>query len=243
MLRVDYATGHEFDSTPKRVAVLPVGSLERHGDHLPLGTDTIEASFIAEQVAARLCAHLYPPIWYGSSRGLAVFPGTIDAGDEALYHYARAVLGSIASQGYKAIVVVNGHGGNSHALRLAAKHVAYEKDIPVIVVDWWRDVAQEKRGKLFQYPGHAGEDETSAMLYILPQHVDMSRATDHLAEPIGVPAYSPAIDKLLYPRGVLGKASLASADKGREWLEAVVDDIVSKVSTLLNRLEKYGEEG
>jgi len=229
-VRVWSIPGSRFDSLEKRLAVVPVGSLERHGDHLPLGTDTLEALYIAERVSEELCAHLFPPVWYGSSRGLARFPGTVDVGDDAFHEYVYRVLRGVASMGYRMVLAVNGHGGNSLALRLAAKRASYETGVPIAVVDWWSELAQEKRRQLFQYPGHAGEDETSAMLYIAPESVDMSKASDHVVETVPrLSVYSPRLEEMLYPRAVLGKATAASAEKGREWLEEVVKDLVKRI--------------
>ncbi len=237
-VRVWLLPGSKFDKLEKRIAIIPVGSVERHGDHLPLGTDTMEATYVAEKAADELCAHLFPPVWYGSSKGLARFNGTIDVGDEPLYAYICGILRSVASMGYRMIVAVNGHGGNTLALRLAAKKVSFEMGIPIVVVNWWSDLAQEKRRELFTYPGHAGEDETSAMLHIAPDTVDMPSASDHIVESIpSIAVYSPKLEEKLYPRAVLGKATLASAEKGRVWLEEIVKDLVTKVREVTKFLD------
>ncbi|HDI02009.1 MAG TPA: creatininase family protein, partial [Ignisphaera sp.] len=232
-VKVWLLSGSKFDSIDKKIAILPIGSIERHGDHLPLGTDTIEAMYIAERVAEKLCIHLFPPIWYGSSRGLRRFSGTIDIGDEPLYHYVYRVLLEIARHGYKLIVVLNGHGGNTQALRLAAKRASFDSGAAIAVINWWSEVAQDKRKELFKYPGHAGEDETSAMLYIAPETVDMSVARDHVVDiSIDIALYSPEIEELLYPYAVLGKATMASAEKGKIWIESVVEELSSKIKDI-----------
>jgi len=234
-------SGARFDESDKRIAVLPVGSFERHGDHLPLGTDTLEASYVAEKVAERLGAHLYPPIWYGCSRSLERFPGTVSVDEEHFRAYVEDVLRGIARNGYKLILVVNGHGGNTNVLKLAAKRVSSEVGVAIIVVDWWRDVAQDKRRQLFGSPGHAGEDETSAMLYIAPGSVDMDKAKDYEAPWFPkLSAYSPLLEEMLYPEAVLGRATRASAEKGREWLEAVVEEIVEATREIYDRLAGGG---
>ncbi|MET1128411.1 MAG: creatininase family protein [Thermoproteota archaeon] len=236
-VRVWLLPGSRYDSAEKSVAVLPVGSLERHGDHLPLGTDTILADHVARRVAERLGAHLFPPVWYGSSRGLRRFPGTIDVDDDAFEKYVASVLEEIVRNGYRFVLVINGHGGNSATLRRAAKRVAYRTGAVIVVVDWWRDVAQEERKRLFSSPGHAGEDETSAVLHVVPEAVDMAAASDYIPPDLPrINVYSPTVDEKLYPRAVMGSPSRASADKGRAWLEAVVSEIVEvfeKVKRLL----------
>jgi creatinine amidohydrolase len=72
------------------------------------------------------------------------------------------------------------HDGNSEVSRTAAIEVAYEMNTCILVVDWWKDVAQDKKRELFTYPGHAGENETSVMLHIAPELVGMSKAGKHI---------------------------------------------------------------
>ncbi|OYT48563.1 MAG: creatininase [Desulfurococcales archaeon ex4484_42] len=236
-IKVWLTPGSTFDGEERVIAVVPIGSIERHGDHLPLGTDTIEATYVAEEVARELGAHLYPPIWYGSSRGLRRFPGTIDVDENALMAYVESVLRGIVEQGYSVVLIINGHGGNTNVLRLVARKLAFETGKTFIVISWWVDVAQDVRSKLFTSPGHAGEDETSAMLCIAPETVDMTKAVDHEVAPPQITVYSPIIEEYLYPKAVRGRASRASREKGCEWLKAVINDIVNKVQNVLKLLK------
>lgn len=236
-------SGKRFDSELKLVAILPVGSVERHGDHLPIGTDTLEAEAVALMVSEKLGAHLFPPIWYGSSMGLKRFSGTIDVEPNAFHNYVKSVIREILRNGYSLVVVVNGHGGNSYILREVARGLAYDfKDRAIVVVDWWRDVAQKVRETLFEFPGHAGEDETSVMMYLTPNYVDMDSAKDHLyVTNIKVSTFSALVDEATYPEAVLGKATRASPEKGRQFLEAVAEDIaneIKKIQQVLRELSK-----
>lgn len=238
-------SGGKFDSEAKTLAILPVGSVERHGDHLPLGTDSIEAEAVSLAVADKTGAHVFPPIWYGSSLSLRRFNGTIDVDSSALYSYVKSVIREILRNGYILVLVVNGHGGNSHVLRAVAREVAYEyRDRAVLVVDWWRDVAQEVRASLFESPGHAGEDETSVMMYLTPNAVDMELARDYEAGvQIKITAFSEVIDEVLYPRALLGKATAASPEKGRALLEAVCEEISREVMRILDLVSRYSKTG
>jgi len=237
MCKVWLLNGHKYDLEEKKIAVIAVGSIERHGNHLPLGTDTIAASYIAEKAAEALGAHLFPPIWYGSCRSLRDFPGTIDVSSEILYLYLKEVLKGIAKNGYKVILVVNGHGGNSRAVTEAARAVTDEYDVAVIVTNWWVDLARDKLKELFTHPGHAGEDETSVMLAIAPETVDMGHAVDHIAEIPRLRVYSKKVEKALYANAVLGAATKASKEKGEELLKAAIDELVKLVKEII---EKYG---
>jgi len=228
-------SGGKYDKEQKRIAVIAVGSVERHGNHLPLGTDTIAASYIAEKVAEKLNAHLFPPIWYGSCRGLREFPGTIDVPSEVLYLYIKEVLSEISRNGYKVILVVNGHGGNSRAVAEAARAVANESDTAIIVTNWWVDLARDKLKELFKHPGHAGEDETSVMLAIAPDAVDMKNAQDNIAELPKLRVYSRKIEKELYRNAVLGAATQASREKGEELLKAAINELADLVKEIINK--------
>ncbi|AFZ70041.1 uncharacterized protein, putative amidase [Caldisphaera lagunensis DSM 15908] len=232
-------SGNKFDKLEKSIAIIPIGSLERHGDHLPLGTDTTEASYIAEEVAKKINAHLYPPIWYGSSIYLAKFPGTINVDSEAFKQYTFSVLKEIARNGYKLISIINGHGGNSSLLNIAAKEAAYSMNVTYIIIDWWKDVAQETRKKLFKEPGHAGDDETSAMLYIEGEDVDMKYAKDYVPSWIPkVSVQSPIIENYLYPNAVLGGATKGDKEKGRQWLESVIEEISKIIEDVYKLISK-----
>jgi creatinine amidohydrolase len=161
--------------------------------------------------------------------------------EESFATYVEGVLEGIVRQGYRLLVVINGHGGNTCVLRTVASRVSSRSDTAVIVIDWWRDVAQEVRRRLFKSPGHAGEDETSAMLYIVPEAVDMSKAIDYSA-PFAprIAVYSRRLTRLLYPEAVLGEASKASREKGEEWLNSVISEIVEIVRETYRAL--YGED-
>ena len=230
-------TGKEFEELKPKVAILPVGTVERHGDHLPLGTDNIVPVWIAEKVGSKLEGSIVlPAIRYGSSTSLAKFPGTINIRSDVFKEYVKNVLLEIARNGIDLIVVINGHGGNTRALQLAAKEVAYEVDATILVLNWWSDVAQEKRNELFRYPGHAGEDETSAIMAIRPDLVKMKYVKDHVAQYPPIKVYSKQIDEMLYPFAVNGKASLARPDKGVEFLNAVVNEIIQAINEIMRYL-------
>lgn len=231
-------TGKAFDSVRKEVAVLPVGSVERHGNHLPLGTDYIIPEYLARRVAEALGegAVVMPTVHYGVSTSLAHLPGTIDVGYVAFMAYVEAVLREAARNGFRAVLIINGHGGNTRALHIVAKRVAFDTGVKVGVVDWWRDVAQEVRERLFTAPGHAGEDETAAVLAVRPELVDIGSAE-------GGPSYSRVRVRFydrdetreLFAKGVTGDPRRADAGRGREFLDAVVKEIVEGVREALSR--------
>ena len=158
----------------KVVALLPVGSVEQHGPHLPLGTDYILADSICSLTAERakdagedlsdLKVLKLPPITYGLSSMWAAYEGTISVGTEAFAKYVGDVLRAVVRGGVKYVVIVNGHYGNSDALRLVARDIAEEVGGVIAVITLW-DLIGDVINKLFKTKFfHADEIETSLAL-------------------------------------------------------------------------------
>ncbi|MCE4626525.1 MAG: creatininase family protein [Desulfurococcales archaeon] len=233
--RLAELTGKQVDQADLSIALLPVGAIERHGNHMALGTDTYTAVHIAERVADEIGAVVLPPVWYGSCTAMRRHRGTFDIDMDALSNYVSEILREAWRNGVKLLVIINGHGGNTQALHYAAKSVSRQTGLAVTIIDWWRDVAREKRRELFSYPGHAGEDETSAMLAINKDLVDMESAEGAMVEYPPFKLYYQSKEEEIYAKAVTGDPSIASAEKGIEWLNAVVSEIVA----VIRELKKY----
>jgi mycofactocin system creatininase family protein len=200
------------------VLVVPLGSVEQHGHHLPLGTDTSVACAAAEATAASLDgALLAPPLAYGASGEHEGFPGTVSIGTEALtgllVEYGRS-----ACRWAGRVLVVNGHGGNLDALRSA---------VPLLRAEG-RDVAWFPCG----VPGgdaHAGRTETSLMLHVEPDRVLGEQAVPGVTTPIGalLPRLRAEGVRGVSPTGVLGDPTGASAEEGAALLAGLVERLVA----------------
>jgi creatinine amidohydrolase len=211
--------------------LIPVGSVEQHGPHLPLDTDTRIAVAVAERVAARLRGLLVaPPVAYGASGEHRGVPGTISCGTDAL-HLLLVELGRSADL-FAGVVFVNGHGGN---------HDAVSRAVTTLTGEQRRALAWSPR-----IPGgdaHAGRTETSLLLALAPEVVRLDAAeagnTSPLAELLprlrteGVAAVS--------SNGVLGDPAGASAAEGSTTLGALVDDAAAAIGPFCHACARESE--
>ncbi|TDD08874.1 creatininase family protein [Saccharopolyspora terrae] len=202
------------------VAVLPIGSLEQHGSHLPLVTDTVIACTIAREVAAARPVQLLPPVTISCSQEHAAWPGTVSISARTLHLVVTDVFESLRRSGVPKLVLVNGHGGN-YVLSNVVQEAGGDMALFPAARDW--DEAREAAG--VETPArsdmHAGEVETSILLHAHPDLVRPGYETgDHLADDrrhlltTGLPRYAES--------GVIGRPSLASARKGRDLLAGLV---------------------
>lgn len=200
--------------------VVPLGSVEQHGPHLPLDTDTRIAAAVADVVCERLGDSgilRAPDLNYGASGEHEGFAGTISIGHDAL----RGMLveyGRSACRWARRIVFVNGHGGNTRTLIDAVTRLRYEG----------RDAAWFPCA----FPGadaHAGFTETSVLLHVSPSLVDPARAAAGNREPVGalLPVMREGGVAAVSPNGVLGDPTEATADEGRRLVAEVTDRLAA----------------
>lgn len=232
------------------LALLPVGSLEYHGPHNPLGSDSIIISAIAERVAARSNALLFPTVTFTQCPAqTAHFQGTLSVRPEVMTAYLADILRNILHLGFRKMFVLNGHDGNIGPGRGAIAQVADEtKDSTLLLASWWEFLPLEtmKASGMFRQSngghGHGGPLETSAVALFRPDLVHLDKARD-LPEPpdlSGGPPYflqkSTATD---WP-GYSGHVSEASAEKGRKLVQMAEDGIVKLIDNWLSHAEAPG---
>ncbi|MEU6609675.1 mycofactocin biosynthesis peptidyl-dipeptidase MftE [Streptomyces shenzhenensis] len=208
------------------LVLVPIGSTEQHGPHLPLDTDTAIARAVAKRSAAALATGpgsppmVAPAVAYGASGEHADFPGTVSIGHEALCAVIVETVRSLSLWAGR-VVFINGHGGNTATLHTAIPRLRAEG----------HNIAWTGCG----IPGgdaHAGRTETSVMLHLAPEDVRMNAAVVGDTRPI--PELMPELMahgvRAVSPSGVLGDPTAASAEEGRTVLDVMVSVTVSRIA-------------
>ncbi|KPI18891.1 Creatininase, actinobacteria [Actinobacteria bacterium OK074] len=208
------------------LVLVPAGSTEQHGPHLPLDTDTVVADAVARRLALALPAGAYgpplvaPPLPYGASGEHAGFPGTVSIGHEALGVVVVELVRSLALWAGR-IVFVSGHGGNAATLDRALGGLRAEG----------HDVAWTGCG----VPGgdaHAGRAETSVLLHLAPERVRTGAAEPGDTRPLAalLPELMAHGVRAVSPKGVLGDPTGASAEEGRHAVDTMVATALRRVT-------------
>jgi creatinine amidohydrolase len=238
----EHCTWPELGVAAKRqpVIVLPIGSVEDHGMHLPLDTDNFLIWSICEAAAQRAAGEILPMplVSYGFETHHMDFPGTIDIESEHLLHFVLDITKSVAHHGFRRILIADGHGSNMPILDLAARRTNLETKSLRGAFIWPSLVAQEIAGLRESGRGgmaHADELETSVYLYLDAQRVAMDKAKKEIGMPpskfiwMDIEA-SPVLLMDRWSRfsrsGVSGDPTLATREKGRVVFEAVVGALV-----------------
>lgn len=244
---VDWArlTGPEIRAVAARagaLAILPVGSLEQHGPHLPVITDTRTAWEISIR-AARLAAHeapvlVLPGMWTGMSEHHLPFGGTISLDFAEFRGMLRGVVRSLRALGFARLLIVNGHGGNIDPLAVAVRELAVEYAMPVVATTPWAAAAERIAALMTtaDHPQHACEAETSVMLAMMPNLVRRENFEEAMrqAPPSikGRPAYSRfwSFSERAPVTGVLGDPRPATAEKGELMLDAMAEALADAIA-------------
>jgi creatinine amidohydrolase len=217
--------------------LIPFGSVEEHGPHLPLSTDTIQAYEVGKKTSRIVPLFVAPPVHYGNCRSTSKHPGTISITTATLKGITQDIVRSCRLQGLRNFILLTGHAGGAHgmALQEAGEELLAEyQDIQIAVVTEFNLARSVGKGLIeTENDSHAGEIETSRIMYSHP----------HLVKGEGLPEY-PAFPEMLlvrdkrkfWPGGVWGDPTKASAGKGKLIEDHVVQRIVElvKMMTRLN---------
>lgn len=235
---IEYMTMDEFATglAVSKTVYIPFGSVEEHGSHLPLSTDTIEAYEVGKRAAERIPLFVAPPVHYGSCRSTARHPGTISISTATLKALLKDIVRSLHSHGLMNFVVLTGHAGGSHrmALQDAGEELLQElPEIDIAVVTEY-DLAKSAGADLIETRGdaHAGEIETSRIMHSHPHLVKGPAEAEYPSFPTGILVRD---KRSFWPGGVWGDPSKATAKKGRLIESLVADKVVELVKALESR--------
>jgi creatinine amidohydrolase len=218
------------------VVIFPLGSIEAHSDHLPLCTDSIQAEYIAIEVAKKTGSIVAPAFHYGICNATRNFPGTITIQFDTLYRLVHDVLSEFVRSGFTKIIVISGHAGNSHmvALRLASQDVIVKSEeanaeVRIMVLsdfDFADDLIPEyaDRGD-----GHAGTIETARVMAIKPELIKCKGKADVWRMPRFEVLAHP--EKFI-PSAVNGDPSKATAEKGQKINSYIIDKVAGLVEEI-----------
>ena len=209
--------------------VLPLGATEEHGRHLGLGTDHIEAEAIALGIGQATRVAVAPTLNYGMSHSLLGFPGTMSLRSATLMAVIKDLLRSLYRHGFRRVLIVNGHGGNTPSISSVAQMLAPDfADLRIKTFEWWTDqesyrVVIEMMGE--QVGSHASPGETAFMLAVRPSAVKMNRLTGRDA-PVKPSREITTMNTFAqkYPDGVMGlNPHMATREAGEALLKKSIE--------------------
>ena len=223
--------------------ILPVGTIEQHGPHLPLSVDLDLPEAISAFIAKKINALIAPPICYGArslpqSGGGSSFPGTIAVRAEPLIGYYHSIIQSFVQHGTRELIIINGHYENEPFLFEALEQCRENGILSttnVIAFSWWSMVTAAFITEHFQerFPGwhaeHAGVVETSLMMYLYPQLVK-DCLVDHYTPPLAGIYVHPIDSAAISNQGVLARTSEASAAIGEILFAHICQNIIAFIA-------------
>ena len=215
----------DLETSDVDTAVLLFGAIEQHGPHLPISTDWFVGEAVARGVAEKLDAFLLPGIPFGNSQAHHGFRGTVSLSPETLDAVVRDISLSLLDQGFRRIAVINFHGGNL-IVKITARDINLSQDKGKVVQLHPTWVDPQRFADIIETSlvdeQHAGELETSQIMYLAPEQVGPQRI-DHI--PPGLAAtefdYRPMRD--FCPDGIWGRTSLATAEKGKRSVDTMIE--------------------
>jgi creatinine amidohydrolase len=229
--------------------VVPTGSIEQHGPHLPFDTDSFLCTRVVEAAAARASESgpvlLTPTVCFGASEHHMAFAGTVTLEPGTFADTVAEICTSLAEHGFRRLLVVNGHGGNTALLAATVQQLGFEAPVLAAAVDYYsfaRDVVAEVRESPPGGIGHACEFETSLMLHLRPESVRRERIVREL-RPQRFAAESYDLFQAgevrahwktheLSRSGVMGAPDLATEEKGRLVFAACVEGLAGLIEEL-----------
>jgi creatinine amidohydrolase len=220
----------------KGTCVLPFGILEKHGPHLPLGTDLLNVRYASLHAAEKEYAVVFPEYYFGQIFEAKHEPGTMAYSRELQLTLLQETTNEMARNGCKKIVIVNGHGGNESLLPFFAQSQLEKPHDYVVYVQWGHDEPQGGPQKKDALDMHAGQSETSTMMISHPELVHVDRATsesgaDQKRLDLPKDVYTGIWWYARFPNHYSGEGALASKELGEFEMNAWINAIAAAIRT------------
>ena len=224
----------------KIVAIVPVGSMEQHGPHLPFQVDTFVSSRLAEDLERKIPEILLvPPLWAGVSAHHMDYPGSITLRARVFMDLLHDVCASLDHHGFRRIVLLNGHGGNRSSLEVLGQELFVELGLTVNTLAYWDlvpDLVKSLKSTKSNGMGHSGELETSLMLYLAPHLVnqkDIPQGVLGIEEPGPTSGIKRYVNMKAHSEpGVIGMPSAATTEIGEKLYQGALSALEKAVRAL-----------
>lgn len=248
----------EFAALPEscKIIVIPVGAIEQHGHHLPLRTDAMNVEAVAVEAAREEMVLVAPTLDYGVSPNHLSYPGTISLRQQTLVHVLIDIGDSLAAHSIRGLLFLNGNGGNADAMRFAAGELRSRRPtLPIGFCDIGdlRPAVKLRSGVVY----HADETETSHALHVNPGSVRRSLAVKEMTDAFlehyrryydasadlhGIVSYGLPATETMSESGVMGDATVASAELGAAWHAGLVQAVQHAVVDIKRKTAVPGRD-
>ncbi|WP_166823352.1 creatininase family protein [Thalassoroseus pseudoceratinae] len=225
------------------LVIVPIAAVEQHGPHMPVGTDTVLCTAVAEAAEQELPSQVLvtPTVWLGASSHHLRFGATLDADLDTHITVLCDIAVSLLDDGFTRVLFLNGHGGNVDPMRVAARKLQPMYQNAVIAAGSYWDVAVAEREQLLKgdhkFVGHACEFETALMLHVRPELVDKqfcSNAGELVPSEVGDIFVSRDMTQRTQA-GFTGRPDLATAETGEKLFQAIVTNLEATIQSLLSQ--------
>jgi creatinine amidohydrolase len=218
--------------------ILPVGTVEAHGPHLPLATDVLIPVNIAQKLADAVDSLIAPPINYGVTRSLLGYPGSLTVSSQTFKQYVKDILLSFAKHGFRKVIVINGHGGQMNELKEIAADVWSEAKLRTIMFHWWIALEQFTKDFFKQQGGHGAIDET-AMITAIDESLVKKEFYSEESAAVNVPGidvYPFQAPIILYRKGE--GLPVFDSRRASEYFKGVIANTIEIVKDILAKWNK-----
>ena len=242
MDRINWMEFKEVVPSKTNTVILPTGTLEPHGV-INNGADNTAPTAMAQTIARRVNAMIAPTLPYGITGSMEAYPGAFQITEAAYRPFIKQVLEGLAKNGFKNIIILNGHGGGQTAvLQSVAAEVATERKVRTLVINWWSFASDETKEVFGEDGGHAGLNETAFIQAIDPRLVHPERYKDDLATAYPLPGTWAAVPFPssigLYQKGQgYPKFDQKKAD---EYYKKVTDKVANFINEIVKKWDFAG---